>query len=94
MPLIGMDSEWRPNIKPFSVERIATLQLSSDTDAFIIDLIALGASPLLDAKLTEIFNDDRSLCLGFSFGSDLSMFKNTLPQMQFHKRIAHLLDIQ
>ena len=41
-PMIGMDSEWRPSVKPFGTERVAILQLASATDAFIIDLIALG----------------------------------------------------
>ena len=78
-PMIGMDSEWRPSIKPFTKQRLAIFQLSSETDAYIIDLIALANNQILDAKLTEIFTDERSLCIGFAFGSDTSMFKKSLP---------------
>ena len=68
--------------------------MSSETDAYIIDLIALANNPVLDAKLTEIFTDERSLCLGFAFGSDTSMFKESLPKMNFFKAFARFLDVQ
>lgn len=83
-PMIGMDSEWRPNIKPFTEQRIAIFQLSSHSDAYVIDLISLANNQALDSKLTQIFTDERSLCLGFAFGSDTSMFKQSLPQMNFY----------
>jgi len=92
--MIGMDTEWRPNIKPFSEQCIAIFQISSLTDAYIIDLIALADNAALDAKLTSIFTDERSLCLGFSFGSDTSMFKESFPQMSFFKKFARFLDVQ
>jgi len=93
-PLIGMDSEWRPTVKPFADQRLAILQLSSELHAFVIDLIALKDNVVLDVMLTEIFTNENSLCLGFSFGSDTSMFKNSLPQMSFYKRFARFLDVQ
>jgi len=92
-PMIGMDSEWRPSIKPFTEQRLAIFQVSSETDAFIIDLIALANNHILDAKLIEIFTDERSLCIGFAFGSDTSMFKESLPKMQFFKRFSRFLDV-
>jgi len=93
VPMIGMDSEWRPTVKPFAEQRLAIFQLSSETDAYIIDLISLANNPILDAKLTEIFTDDRSLCIGFAFGSDTSMFKSSLPEMNFFKKFARFLDV-
>lgn len=57
VPMIGMDSEWRPNVKPFADQRLAIFQLSSETDAYIIDLIALMNNRVLDDKLTSIFRD-------------------------------------
>ena len=92
--MIGMDSEWRPNVKPFTEQRLAIFQISSKTDAYVIDLITMANNPVLDVKLTEIFTDERSLCIGFSFGSDTSMFKESLPQMEFFKKFARFLDVQ
>ena len=60
----------------------------------MIDLIALANNPVLDAKLVQIFTDERTLCIGFSFGSDTSMFKDSMPQMEFYKRFARFLDVQ
>ena len=93
VPMIGMDSEWRPTLNPFTEQRLAIFQLSSETDAYIIDLVALVNSQALDAKLTSIFTDERSLCLGFAFGSDTSMFKESLSEMNFFKRFARFLDV-
>ena len=70
------------------------MQLSSATDAFVIDLIALANDASLDAKLTQIFTDERTLCIGFSFGSDTSMFHESLPEMQFYTRFARFIDLQ
>ena len=47
-PMIGMDSEWRPGIKPFSEQKMAIFQLSNETDAFVIDLIAFKDNAVLD----------------------------------------------
>ena len=54
---------------------MAIFQLSSDTDAYLIDLIALKNNQALDQVLIEIFTDERTLCIGFAFASDTSMFK-------------------
>ena len=71
--MIGIDSEWKPIFNP-SNEKLSILQLSSETDAFIIDMISLANNEALDSKLTEIFTDERSLSLGFSFENDIEMF--------------------
>ena len=92
-PMIGMDSEWRPTVKPFAEQRLAIFQLSSETDAFVIDLISLANNSALDAKLTSIFTDERTLSLGFAFSSDTNMFNESLPGMNFFKRFARFLDI-
>jgi hypothetical protein len=46
--MVGMDSEWRPQMTKFDVMRPALLQLSDEQNAFLIDLIALANSQLLD----------------------------------------------
>ena len=55
--MIGIDTEWRPILRQFSGrdERIAILQLSSDRQAFVIDMIELNQNHLLDETLTSIF---------------------------------------
>ena len=41
---IGLDAEWRPNLTKFIKTRSALLQISSDTDVFLIDLLVLEGS--------------------------------------------------
>ena len=43
--------------------------------------------------LTAIFTDEATLCLGFAFSSDTTMFKESLPQMHFYEKFARFLDI-
>jgi len=46
--MVGMDSEWRPQMTKFDVMRPALLQLSDENNAYLIDLIALANSQVLD----------------------------------------------
>ena len=46
--LVGMDSEWRPQMTKFDIMRPALLQLSDEYNAFLIDLVSLANSQILD----------------------------------------------
>ena len=74
---IGMDSEWRPIICKFEYaeEHPAIFQIANRNKAFLIDMIALADSAKLDAVLTEIVSDPKTVCLGFSFVNDIKLFK-------------------
>ena len=93
-PMIGMDSEWRPVISPFDPMRPALLQLSSETDAYLIDLVALAGNKELDSILTQVFTHSDTLCIGFSFHSDLDMFEQFFPSMSFYKKFTNFIDVQ
>ena len=68
-------------------------QLSSENDAVLIDLIGLKNNQVLDQALYRLFNHPNTVIVGFSFSSDLSMFKEHLPQMKFYQTMANHLDI-
>lgn len=46
--MIGIDSEWRPTLSKFSKTRPAIIQLSDGLKVFIIDMISLAESKILD----------------------------------------------
>ena len=92
--MIGIDTEWRPALKPFSEARLAILQLGTETDAFIIDLIALQSSQVLDQALSQIFQNKSTTCLGFSFSSDAHVFQTSLPSLSFYKLFSRFLDLR
>ena len=91
-PIIGMDSEWRPTMTKFDNMRPALLQLSDENTAYLIDLVALAANHVLDEILTQIFTNPNSLCIGFSFKSDLDVFARHFPTMQFYKLFTNFID--
>ena len=93
-PIVGMDSEWRPTMTKFDSMRPALLQLSDETTAYLVDLVALAANPLLDNILTEIFTNPNTLCIGFSFKSDLDVFERHFPTMKFYKMFTNFIDAQ
>ena len=78
----------------FDAMRPALLQISDEENAFLVDMVALAGSKVLDEVLTEIFNADNSVLIGFSFKSDLDVFAKCLPTMSFYRLIKHFIDAQ
>lgn len=93
-PYIGVDSEWRPSLAKFHRTAPAIFQISGSKIAFIVDLVALKDSVNCDKKLSQIFASDKSVIVGFAFGSDIDMFARRLPKMQFFRYIKRFVDLQ
>lgn len=70
-PLIGIDSEWRPELSQYHRTRPSLFQISGKKTAFLIDLLALQRSSNLDEMLTEVFKNPLSTIIGFGFNSDI-----------------------
>ena len=49
---------------------------------------------MLDEVLTEIFTNEESIMIGFSFASDSSVFKKCLPKMTFYQDFTRIVDAQ
>lgn len=91
---IGMDAEWRPSISRKDAERPALFQIGNRKAAFLIDLVVLANNAVLDRVLTALFTNDKTVCIGFSFKSDLSVFKRAFKEMKFFQNFAHFVDVQ
>ena len=78
----------------FDVMRPALLQLSDERNSFLIDLISLANSQVLDLVLTELFTHEKTVCIGFSFKSDMDVFAKHLPKMNFYKYMRNFIDAQ
>ena len=78
----------------FDVMRPAILQLSDSNTAYLIDLVSLSNSQQLDQVLCEVFTNKDTVCVGFSFKSDLDVFSKYLPLMNFYKLFANFIDVQ
>ena len=91
---MGMDSEWRPTMTKFDLMRPALLQLSDSSTAYLIDLVSLANNQQLDQVLSEVFTNKDTICIGFSFKSDLDVFGKYLPRMNFYKLFTNFIDVQ
>lgn len=91
---IGVDSEWRPSLSKFHKTYPSLFQISGARATFLIDFVSLRDSTELDRKLTEIFNNPRSVIVGFSFSSDIDQFARKFPQMKFYRKIKNFIDAQ
>ncbi len=97
-PLVGVDAEWRCSaVNAFTSgadKGPAIIQLSSETDACIVDLIGLSKCKALDDVLTELFLCEKTVIVGFAFSGDLEMLEKYMPQFRFYREIARLADLQ
>jgi len=54
-PFIGVDSEWRPQLTQLHKTKPSLFQISGSKDAFLIDLVSLCNSKVLDTMLSNVF---------------------------------------
>lgn len=71
---VGVDSEWRPQLSKFDLTKQSILQIGGERTIFIIDMMVLGSSEILDHKLTKLFMSLSTTIVGFNFAADLSAF--------------------
>ncbi|KAG0264781.1 Exonuclease mut-7 [Linnemannia exigua] len=104
--VIGMDTEWLPNIPEFrhlqkKEPRTAIIQLSSDVDSmvFVVDAVAFlegvdGGRRLVQI-LGSIFRNIRIIKLAFDWDGDQDMLEGTFPEMHHqHNRLQNFVDLK
>ena len=93
-PLIGVDSEWRPELTQYHRTRPSLFQISGEKTAFLIDLVSLQRSKPLDEMLTRVFTNKDSIIIGFGFSSDVEQFARKHPHFMFMRYIERFVDAQ
>ena len=102
----GLDCEWRPSRLPGENNPVATLQLSSHTRSFVIDLQTLCQSNvknantdltaieiLLSAAIAVLFADFRIRILGFGIAQDVTKLAASFPHLPCFREIHSVLDL-
>ena len=92
--LIGVDSEWRPQLTQYHKTKPSLLQISGEKDAFLIDLFTLHNSTILDDMLSKVFSSEDCIIIGFGFSSDIEQFSQRLSHMKFIKYVRNFIDAQ
>ncbi len=103
----GLDSEWRPSIMPGEVNPVATLQMSSSSRSFVIDMQSLcqngvtdpgtqmtDAEKLLSETLTKIFKSQKIRIIGFGIAQDLSKLASSFPHLPCFYNFQSVVDLQ
>jgi hypothetical protein len=73
---------------------VALLQIGDLKDIFLIDMIALKESEVLDELLVKVFSNDNTNIIGMSFHNDLGELGKGAPKLKFYKYIENLYDVQ
>jgi hypothetical protein len=92
--LVGVDSEWRPQLTQYHKTKPSLFQISGANNAFLIDLVSLEKSKFLDDTLIKIFSNETTTIIGFGFSSDIEQFTHKHPQMHFIKYVKNFIDAQ
>jgi len=94
MPLIGIDSEWRPALVKFNHTNVALLQIGNTQNVYLIDMVALKESQVLDELLVKVFTSEDINIIGMSIQSDLGELSKGFPKLNFFRKIQNLYDVQ
>ena len=102
----GLDCEWRPSRLPGEHNPVATLQLSSSSRSFVIDLQTLCQSnvknanedltvieTLLSSAIAALFADLRIRILGFGIAQDITKLAASFPHLPCFREIHCVLDL-
>ncbi|KAG0375368.1 hypothetical protein BGX24_009213 [Mortierella sp. AD032] len=104
--VVGMDTEWLPNIPEFrhlqrKEPRTAIIQLASDVDSmvFVVDTVAflegVDRGWRLVQVLGSIFRNTKILKLAFDWDGDQDMLEGTFPEMHHqHNRLQNFVDLK
>lgn len=91
---VGVDSEWRPQLTQLHKTKPSLFQISGAKNAFLIDLVSLQKSKVLDDMLSRIFSNPTTVVIGFGFSSDIEQFARKLPHLNFIKYVKNFIDAQ
>jgi len=92
-PIIGLDGEWCPTLTKFTEDAPALLQVSSHTDAFLFDLIALKESQKFNDFIKQLFTNNKIIKVGFAFNGDLRVLRRGLPKLNCFNDVFNIVEV-
>lgn len=83
-PIYGIDCEWRPNFSKHEANPVSILTIASSTvrriqQVFIVDMLALRGSFMLDSKLFALFTSPEVVKVSMGLAADLKLLRNSYP---------------
>ncbi len=93
--VLGFDCEWRPAFIKFTQYPVSIFQIATRSCVYILDLIALNGSALLDQKLSAVFLNSSIIKVGLSFAEDRKLLIKSYPHVSaFEGAIMAYGDLQ
>lgn len=77
----GLDCEWKPSMVKFNDTKVALLQMAFEDVVYLIDMIRLNTSPILNERLSELFFNPNIVKLGINFAGDKKNVIKSYPHM-------------
>ncbi|KAK4535040.1 hypothetical protein CDCA_CDCA03G1065 [Cyanidium caldarium] len=94
---VGLDVEWRPVLDSGREPHCSLLQVATDTQVFLVDLLSADRDAAfreaLDETLQHVLRSDRLLKLGFGFAADLQRLHRCRPSMSCFWVAAPAMDL-
>jgi len=93
--LLGFDCEWKAGLTRLQKHPVALFQIATRENTYLLDMLSLAASPILDSKLSALFLNPRVVKLGLSFDGDRKQLLRSYPLVSaFHLPIQAYVDLQ
>lgn len=79
--VVGFDCEWLPPLISINDSPVALFQIATRSGAFLLDMLKLHDSSLLDSKLLTLFANPHIVKVGMSFDGDLRKLRESCPSL-------------
>ena len=87
--VVGFDCEWLPPLISINDSPVALFQIATRSGAFLLDMLKLHDSSLLDSKLSTLFANAHIVKVGMSFDGDLRKLRESCPTLACFQVVAN-----
>ncbi|EDQ84965.1 uncharacterized protein MONBRDRAFT_29632 [Monosiga brevicollis MX1] len=93
VPILGLDSEWKPRTLSHADEPVAILQLATRDALVILDTLALPSSSY-DPWLLQLWTDETVVKTGFAFKGDMTKLRHSAPSARCFEALHAFVELE
>lgn len=90
---LTLDCEWRAPFVSVDPTGVSLLQLGNSEVVYLIDMVALAHSEVLDEALTTVFNHSDICIIAMDFKNDIKEIHSRSPKFKFIHKMSNLYDL-
>ncbi|TMW62645.1 hypothetical protein Poli38472_005263 [Pythium oligandrum] len=88
---IGIDAEWRPDMRGYSKSKCSVLQIACDSSIFLFDLLAVSITDL-EELFVHLFASSSIVKLGFALDGDIKRLQWSFPDTKCFDKVENVVD--